>query len=155
VASDDEARERLWSARDYVDRVIREMRADVAQAAALALAGEKDRIRTTLDALNHRLDELNNFKDALAAQTRDFPTREVVDEMMSSVNKRADERELRIRRLEQDKAGGDIVQNLAGRVAVVENFVSNLKGRITMLGATLLVLQGIAALVVYLLSRHH
>jgi hypothetical protein len=140
--------------RDYIDRVIRELKADVAEAAALAVAGERDRVRTTLDAMNRRLDELNNFKQALAAQTRDFPTREVIDEMRQGIDRRADEREQRIRHLEQEKADTTRVKADEDRISLLENFASNMKGRITTLGAVLLVLQGIVGVIIYVLSRH-
>jgi hypothetical protein len=149
VADDAETR-----ARDYTDRVIRDLRDQVQLAARLALEAHQDQVAGIASAIDHRLAELNNFRSALADQTRDFPTREVVDAMIGSVQAKADEREQRIRHLEQDKASTALVESLDQRTGQLELFVSNLKGRLWALGSGLLILQGIAGIIIVLLTRH-
>jgi hypothetical protein len=140
-------------ARDYVDRAIRDLREQVQLAARLALEAHQEQVAGIASAIDHRLAELNSFRQALADQTRNFPTREVVEGMVHRVEVKADEREQRIRHLEQDKAPVLLVESLETRVGVLEQFKSNIQGRIAMIGAGLLVLQIIAAIVLALIKH--
>ena len=137
--------DRALSQRDYVDRVLREMRADIDRAAALALAAQNQQVAVELETLNRRLSELNSFRQAFSDRERDFPSREVVQGMTDTL-------EVKIEAVE--KHADDVAEQLEIRVRAVESFVSNTRGRFWALGTALTAVVVIVNVVVYFIAHH-
>jgi hypothetical protein len=142
-------------ARDYVDRVIRDLKADVAEAAALALAGERERTAGVLATVEHRLGELDRFREAIVARlhARDFPDGKVIERLEERTRMLEQSKASTESVLVQAKAASEASESQEQRIRTLESFMSNMKGRVAVLGAGLLVLQIIAAIVLALIKH--
>jgi hypothetical protein len=64
------------------------------------IAGLKEQIESSRAAMEHRLEGMNEFRDQLREQARNYITREVIDGMVTALRDQDTQQETRLRRLE-------------------------------------------------------